>query len=326
MERPTGFGLPAVGAAEGGEQAEVCSPSGVLFDVKRYAIHDGPGIRTTAFLKGCPLDCPWCHNPEGKQPNPELSFLAHRCLACGLCASACPRGAITISPGELPNTDRGRCTACGACVEICPAGARAVVGTTYSVRELVAQLERDRIFYEQSGGGVTFSGGEPLAQPDFLLACLAACRRRGLHTALDTCGYSSRPALLAAARLADLVLYDIKHMDPERHLAATGVPLKPILTNLVTLAEEEIPVWIRIPLIPGFNDDRETVEGYVAFLSRLGQNCPVDLLPYHRIGRDKYRRLGLPYTMDGVAPPARERADELAQRLAAAGLEVRIGG
>jgi len=300
--------------------------TGVVFDLKRYAIHDGPGIRTTVFLKGCPLDCSWCHNPEGKDPHPVLSFVAQRCLGCGACAEACPSRAISYLPGGVPETDRDRCTACGACTEACPTGARTILGRRYTVDELVAELERDRVFYEQSGGGVTFSGGEPLFQFEFLRTCLVACRNRGIHTALDTSGYAAREVLLEAARGSDLVLYDLKDMDERRHRANTGVPLEPILTNLQALAREGIPVWIRIPVIPGLNDDGETVRKYVRFLTALDRSYPVFLLPYHEIGLEKHRRLGLSHLLEGIKPPPSEEMEDLARVFSLAGLDVKIGG
>lgn len=300
--------------------------TGMVFDFQRYAIHDGPGIRTTVFLKGCPLDCLWCHNPEGKDPHPLLSFVAQRCLSCGACAQVCPNLAISYSPGAVPETDRDRCTACGACTEVCPTGARTILGRRYTVDEVLAELERDRVFYEQSGGGVTFSGGEPLLQLEFLIACLAACESRGIPTALDTSGYAAREALLAAARQSRLVLYDLKDMDGARHLKNTGVLLEPILANLEALAKEGVPVWIRIPVIPGINDDGKTIHNYVSFLAALDSRYPVYLLPYHEIGREKYRRLGLPYLLDGTKPPSRARMEELVQVFSEAGFEVHIGG
>jgi len=300
--------------------------TGLVFDIKRYAIHDGPGIRSTAFLKGCPLDCLWCHNPEGKDPHPVLSFLEARCLSCGACAAACPEGAIDFSPGSLPKTSRERCTVCGACVKVCPTGAREIIGRRYTAQELIEELLRDRPFFEASGGGVTFSGGEPLAQPEFLRECLILARKKGLHIALDTSGYAERELFLELARLSHLVLYDLKDMDEGRHRRNTGVPLEPILENLRALAREGTPTWVRIPVIPGINDDEETIRRLLDFLRSLGRDWPVFLLPYHEIGQEKYRRLGLPYRLNGLRPPSRARMEELARAFSKAGLEVHIGG
>ncbi|HAF71147.1 MAG: Glycyl-radical enzyme activating protein family [Acetothermia bacterium 64_32] len=300
--------------------------TGLVFDIKRYAIHDGPGIRSTAFLKGCPLDCLWCHNPEGKDPRPVLSFVEARCLSCGACAAACPEGAIDFSPGSFPKTNRERCTACGACAAACPTGAREIIGRRYTPQGLIEELLQDRPFFEASGGGITFSGGEPLAQPEFLRECLILARKKGLHVALDTSGYAEPRLFLELARLSHLVLYDLKDMDEERHRKNTGVPLAPIMKNLQSLFEEGIPVWIRIPVIPGMNDGPETIRAYVDFLSRLPTKPPVFLLPYHDIGKEKYRRLGVPSRLDGLKPPSRARMEELARAFSKAGLEVHIGG
>ena len=298
---------------------------GTVFEIKRGAVHDGPGIRTTVFLKGCPLDCLWCHNPEGKDPGPVLSFVPQRCIGCGACAAACPNGAVAMGD-SYPETDRSRCTACGTCVAACPTGARTIVGAEYGVDDLLPRLERDRAFFEASGGGVTFSGGEPLFQPDFLLECLEACRRKGLHTALDTSGYAPERVILEVARYTDLFLFDLKDMDPERHLRTTGVPLKPILDNLRALDEAGTEIWIRIPLIPNTNCDEATVDAYIRFLSDLGRKYPVFLLPYHPVGEEKYRRLGLVYPLQGLEPPGRERVEEIRAAFSAAGFRVHIGG
>lgn len=316
--------LPQAGGSKSARGVD--ATTGIVFDIKRYAIHDGPGIRSTPFLKGCPLDCLWCHNPEGKDPRPVLSFVDARCLSCGACAAACPEGAIDFSPGSFPKTNRERCTACGACVKVCPTGAREIIGRRYTPQGLIEELLRDRPFFEASGGGVTFSGGEPLAQPEFLRECLILARKKGLHIALDTSGYAERELVLEMGRLSDLVLYDLKDMDEERHLKNTGVPLAPILGNLLALAEAGIPLWIRIPVIPGINDDGKTIHKYVSFLTALDRNYPVYLLPYHEIGREKYGRLGLPYRLDGVKPPSQARMEELARIFSEAGFEVHIGG
>lgn len=300
--------------------------SGLLFDIRRYTIHDGPGIRTTVFLKGCPLDCLWCHNPEGKDPRPQLSLVSGRCLRCGICVEVCPAKAIRPSPGASPVTDRAKCVTCGRCVHACPAGARVLLGKTQSVAEVLVSVERDRIFYDQSGGGVTFSGGEPLAQPHFLRECLLECRARGIHTVLDTSGCADLPVLLETAKSADLVLYDIKDMNPSRHLKTVGVPLEPILENLRALAAEKILVWVRIPVIPGINDDDDTIQDYLNYLSGLGTAYPISLLPYHAIGVEKYRRLGVPYQLPDISPPSGEALVRMVRVFEGAGFETSAGG
>ncbi|MFO8034285.1 MAG: glycyl-radical enzyme activating protein [Candidatus Bipolaricaulota bacterium] len=299
---------------------------GLLFEVKRGAVHDGPGLRTTVFMKGCPLRCPWCHNPEGISPQREVWVFSSRCIGCGSCVEVCPEGAISPAAAGHLVPDRGLCSVCGRCVEACPAGARDIVGFAVSPADLVRELARDRVFFEASGGGVTFSGGEPLLQPEFLMESLRGCREEGLHTALDTCGYAPKKVLLQAGELCDLVLFDIKHLDEARHERALGVPLEPILDNLRALDEAGANLWIRFPLIPGFSDDHSTLERLAMVVRGLRCRPLVCFLPYHRGGAVKYARLGGEYAMGNL--PAAEGAvvEELGEQLRAAGLEVRIGG
>jgi len=299
---------------------------GLLFDIRRYTIHDGPGIRTTVFLKGCPLNCLWCHNPEGKDLRPQLSFVSGRCLRCDECVAVCPASAIHLAPGAFPLTDRLKCLTCGRCVQVCRTGARIVLGKTQSAGEVLTVVERDRIFYDQSGGGVTFSGGEPLAQAGFLRECLRECRKRGIHAVLDTSGFADRITLLETAKLANLVLYDLKDMNPDRHLQTVGVPLDPILENLRALASESIPVWVRIPAIPGVNDDDSTIRNYRRYLEGLGARYPVSVLPYHAFGFEKYSRLGLPYHLAELSPPSEEDLARWVGAFRETQFQVSIGG
>jgi pyruvate formate lyase activating enzyme len=292
--------------------------TGRVFNVQRYSLHDGPGIRTTVFLKGCPARCLWCHNPESQSFAPEVLVVETRCLSCGTCATVCPHGA--------PPPGSGLCTACGACVEACPAGARQLAGRETTVGAVMDEVLRDRIFYEESGGGVTFSGGEPLAQPEFLTALLTACRAAGLHSAVDTCGFSSRERLLALTPLVDLFLFDVKLVDERRHLCLTGLPVAPILGNLRALAAIHANVWIRIPVVPGHTDDEADVAATASLVAGLPGVHRISLLPYHRTGAAKARRLGRDDPLDALHPPPAERLEALAALLRERGLAVQIGG
>ncbi|HSD29038.1 MAG TPA: glycyl-radical enzyme activating protein [Vicinamibacteria bacterium] len=290
---------------------------GRIFDVQRFSLRDGPGIRTTVFLKGCPARCLWCHNPESQSFAPELLVVETRCVSCGTCATVCPQGA--------PPPGSGLCTACGGCVDACPAGARRLAGRETSVDAVLQEAFRDRVFYEESGGGVTLSGGEPLAQPEFLAALLGACRAAGVHTAVDTCGSSPRERLLALAPLVDLFLFDVKLVDDARHRALTGLPFAPILENLRALATNHGNVWIRVPVVPGCTDAVADVAATAALVAGLPGVRQVSLLPYHRTGAAKSRRLGREYPLDALAPPSPERLEELASLFRQHGLGVRIG-
>ncbi len=292
---------------------------GRIFDIKRYAIHDGPGIRTTVFLKGCPLRCDWCQNPESQGADREIFLSPNRCIGCGKCIEACPEGAV--SPKDR-RPDPLKCVRCGTCVEACPADARQLLGCDYSVDRLVAELERDRIFYDESDGGVTFSGGEPLVQPDFLRAGLERCRALGLHTAVDTCGHVPPEQMEDFARRTDLFLYDLKAMDPGRHRDSVGVSNELILENLRRVCEAGTPVWVRVPLIPGFNDGEDNLRATAEFVRALPGRPPLSLLPYHRTAAAKYRRLGRRYPMENLAAPPPEAVARAADRLKSMGLDV----
>lgn len=303
--------------------------TGTIFNVQRGSFHDGPGIRTTVFLKGCPLRCPWCHNPEGISPAPQVLWSAARCLSCGGCGAACPRPGGPLAAGEALGT--AGCTACRACAEACPSGAREVAGRELGVGELLAEVLRDRPVFEESGGGVTFSGGEPLSQPSFLLELLAACRREELHVAVDTCGYAARETVLAVAERADLLLWDVKTLDPARHRELTGVPLDPILENLASASRVGVPIWLRLPVIPGVSDDPASVARAVALAERTPNVGRVSLLPFHRTANGKRERLGRRPTPAEAAladapPPGAERMAALASLFAPTGLRTTIGG
>jgi len=296
--------------------------SGRIFDIKQFSINDGPGIRTTVFFQGCPLACPWCHNPEGRSTAPVLMHRANRCSGCGECAAVCPNSAIHVNGSVV--TDRACCTVCGACVEVCYNGARELSGREVTVADVLTRVERDIPFYEQSGGGVTFSGGEPLLQADFLAQLLRACKVAGLHTVVDTSAYAPREAFESIRADVDLFLIDIKLMDEERHQAAVGVSNKVILDNLEKLSLARHPVYVRIPLIPGINDDAENLHQSGAFLASLPNLTGVELMGYHEIGLAKYEALGLPYTLRGTKPPTTEKMQAAADILRSHALIVKV--
>jgi len=298
--------------------------TGIVANVQRCSIHDGPGIRTTLFLKGCPLRCSWCHNPETLKPRFELALAPDRCLGCGECVRACPVQPAGASAPTWPPPPE--CTLCAACADACPSGARTAIGRTFCPEELVALAERDRAFFDTSGGGVTFSGGEPLAQDDFLLECLRLARERGLHTAVDTCGHAHWETVRAVAGLADLVLYDLKLIDPDAHRRHTGVDNRTILANLRALSLEGVEVWVRVPLVPGVNDDRANIEATGAFLASLARAHPVFVLPYHTAAEAKGQRLAGADRRPTFQNPSSTLVAEAVDRLEAHGLEVHVGG
>lgn len=296
--------------------------SGIIFDIKKYSIHDGPGIRTTVFFKGCPLRCWWCHNPESQSPHPELMLRGKRCVQCGVCRDVCDEHAILNNSERLlfPDTDRSRCHVCGKCVDVCFSGARELVGRRVTVDKLFTDIERDRPFYDQSGGGVTFSGGEPLMQPNFLLQILKKCSETDIHIALDTSGYVPWRTLEKTVPLVNLYLYDLKILDDAQHRKYTGVSNRLILKNLSRLSELDAKVIIRIPLIPGINDDEASVRRFAIYLSGFPKTPEVEILPYHDIAEAKYESLGKIYRFPGVKPPTHDRLSWMVKMLQSYGL------
>ena len=285
----------------------------LLFSVQRFSTEDGPGIRTTLFVKGCPLSCPWCHNPEGLTHRSEIMRFAADCVGCGDCAKVCTGGALTRNGGAVV-FDRGLCRACGACVEACGPGAIEMVGRRWGAGELLDEVLKDKTFYTTSGGGITLSGGEPLVQADFLMDFLPQTRAAGLHTALDTSGAAGRERFAGVLPLVDLVLFDIKMLDDGRHRKVTGEGTKEILGNAVEAAGRGVPMWIRTPVIPGYTDADENIREIARFIrTSLPSVQRFDLLAYSNLCRSKYERLGRTFAMGDAGALGRERMEKLAE-------------
>lgn len=267
---------------------------GIVSNVQKFSIHDGPGIRTTVFLKGCNLQCLWCHNPETINPCKEIQILSEKCIGCNKCIEICPFNAHKIQNGKKVFF-RQLCKTCGNCIKGCYAEALVMNGRVLSVDEVLKEIDKDHNYYEASGGGVTFSGGEPLLQGKFLKELLKQCKRKKYHTAVDTAGNVPWETFKEILPYTDLFLYDIKAIDTEKHISTTGVNNDIILENLKMLAGEGVEIWIRIPVIPGVNDTESSMEGIAAFIDELKVVKVVEFLPFHRIGEGKYKSLGMEY-------------------------------
>lgn len=297
-----------------------------IFDIRRYSINDGPGIRITIFMKGCPLKCTWCHNPESQSPKVQKLYTESKCIGAQDCIKICPEDALTLTPAGIV-TDYEKCTLCGKCADACPTKAIEMSGKMYSAKELMNIIERERVHIDQSGGGVTFSGGEPLIQPGFLLEMLKLCGDNGLHRAVDTCGFVSTETLLEVAKRTDLFLYDLKLMDPVQHKKWTGKNNQPILNNLKILAETGANINIRIPFIKNVNTNLEEVSKMAGFIASLpGKKTVVNLLPYHNIASGKYKKLEMEYNSGEMEEPTEAEIQQAVQVFSEFGIETEIGG
>lgn len=297
---------------------------GTVINIQKYSVHDGPGIRTTVFFKGCPLRCWWCHNPESQNLKHEIMFFYERCTSCGVCAKRCPQNAIELKD-NYPIVDENKCTLCGKCANFCPNNAREYVGQDMRVQELMNEIIKDEVFYDESNGGVTFSGGEPLLHVEFLSEVLERCKNRGIHTAVDTSGYVSWDKFEKIADKVDLFLFDLKLMNNEKHIKYMNAENVLILDNLKKLSDREVNIFIRMPIIAGINDDDEHIDEAIKFLSNLNI-LQVNLLPYHKMGMDKYRRLKMSYKLSGMEKPSKESMVEIADKFKKSGIKVKIGG
>jgi pyruvate formate lyase activating enzyme len=295
--------------------------TGLVFDFKHFAVHDGPGIRTTVFLKGCSLKCQWCHSPESQSTNPEIMVHPEKCIGCGSCVEVCPENAV-ISPGII---DAKVCNLCGKCIEACYPGALELIGKNIQVTEILDEINKDRLLYKTSGGGVTLSGGEPAQQSKFTYKLLKALKENGYHSVLDTCGYTTWDNLKKILKYVDLVFFDLKHMNPIKHKKFTGVSNELILSNLKQIVGLGKSTRIRIPLIPGFNDSEEHLRCLSKFLRELPVET-VDILPYHKMGVSKYDSLDREYKLKDIKLHKKEQLMEIKNLISCYGLNVSVAG
>ena len=298
----------------------------LIFDIKRYAINDGPGIRLTIFFKGCPLSCVWCHNPESISPQTQKMYSKQKCIGAQKCIEVCPHDALRLTPDGII-TDWDRCTVCGKCAEVCPTKAIEMSGEQMDINHLLKTIESESLFFDQSGGGVTFSGGEPLMHYKILLELLEKCGQRHIHRVVDTSLFSRSEIVKQVAEKTELFLVDLKHMNDEKHKKFTGVSNQLILENIKLLSDTGSDFWIRIPLIEGVNADEENIKASAEFLSKLKWSSKlVNLLPYHDIGKNKHLKLGSSYNSEGMNEPSKETIERSIQTFADYGIEAIVGG
>jgi pyruvate formate lyase activating enzyme len=298
----------------------------LIFDVKRYAINDGPGVRITIFLKGCSMTCDWCHNPESQSAYTQKMYSEQKCIGCQECVKACLQNACTLTANGII-TDSQACILCGTCAEVCPAKATEMSGEEMSVERIMEMIKKETIFMDQSEGGVTFSGGEPLLHHEFLLELLKECGKEGIHRCVDTTGFATTEVLMKIARNTEYFLYDLKMMDSVKHKQYTGVPNEVILKNLKLLAASGAEINIRIPLIHGVNDDEENIQQSAAFIASLkGEKKQVNILPYHNIASTKYKKLGQMYNPGIMAQPDEDRQQYVLDVFKSYGLRAMVGG
>lgn len=288
---------------------------GLVFDIQKFSIHDGPGIRTTVFMKGCPLKCLWCHNPESQKSEREISFQPSKCIGCGWCFSACPNGCQRID-GSKRIFERDNCLVCGKCAEKCYAGGLEIVGREMRVDEVIDEAMKDKAFYDTSGGGMTLSGGEPLFQPEFTVALLNEAKKNELHTCVETCGFASYNVINRIRRNVDVFLYDLKETDSQKHEDCTGVPLGPILENLRKLDATGSKIILRCPIIPSLNDRPEHINGIAEIVNGLDNILEINLMPYHPLGQSKFERMGYKKDLELKSFADSGKLNQLRERLA----------